>query len=133
MATLNGTVHSVETIKANDRDPLQFAAVLFTVAGTYVQADNAQLVGVPTLIQNSRRNGKTVTMRSVGLWQPARKETDATLFMALKTVAISSADVTFEVTESATAGTIDFSTELAAGAVPAQATPFGIIVGFTEA
>lgn len=133
MATLNGAVHSVETIRANNVDPLQHAAVYFTVGGTYVQADNANLLGVATLIQNSRRNGKTVTMRTVTLWQPARKESNPALFMALKTVAISTNDVTFEITEGATAGTIDFSTELAAGAVPAQSVPFGILVGFTEA
>jgi hypothetical protein len=133
MALTTGTVHSVETIRSEHQSPLQFAAVLFTMSGTYDQSANSSLVGVPTLIQNSRRNGKTVTMRTVGLWQAARKDTNPALLMALKTVAISSADVTFEITEGASANVIDFSTELAAATIPTQSEPFGILVGFTEA
>lgn len=133
MAVTSGTVSSVETIKGDDRDPLQFAVVYFTMSGTYAQADNSILAGVPTLINNSRRNGKTVTMKSVALWQAARISATPDLFMALKTVAISSSDVTFEITLGATSGAIDFTTEFTdATALSAQATPFGILVGFVE-
>lgn len=127
MATLNGAVHTVDTLMSRSVSEVQLARVKFTVAGTYVQADNAQLVGVPTLIQNSRRNGKTVTMVGVMKGTHATKESSPTSIMSLKTVAISSADVTFELTDG------DESTELAAGAVPGQARPFEILVGFTEA
>lgn len=127
-----GTVHSVETIKANDRDPLQFAAVYFTLSGTYAQGDNSELENVATLIQNSRRNGRSVALKSVALWQPARKESNPKALMGLKTLAIASADVTFEVTDAALPGDLDLSTELANGTVPEQDVPFGILVGFTE-
>lgn len=107
---------------------LQQALVLFTVSGTYAQADNGILSGVPTLIQNSRRNGKTVTMRGVAPGQVATKASDPSAFLSTKTVAISSSDVTFEITDAS------HSTELAdATAVPAQSQPFGILVSFTEA
>jgi hypothetical protein len=133
MAVVNGTVHSVETIRAANIDPMQFAAVYFTMAGTYAQADNGLLVGVAALIAASRRNGKTITLRTASLWQLARKTSNPALLMGLKTVAIASADVSFEVTEAATANTVELSTELANGAVPEQSVPFGILVGFTEA
>jgi hypothetical protein len=128
MALTTGTVWpaDVETIRGADSSDLQFARVLFSMSGTYDQSANSSLVGVPTLIQNSRRNGKTVTMRYVTCGGVARKSTNNAI-MALKTVAISSADVTFELTDG------DYSTELGAGAIPAQAAPFSIIVGFTEA
>lgn len=136
MAVTTGTVYSVETIKANDRDPVQWAVVYFTMSGTYNQTDNSSLVGVAALIQASRRNGKTVTIGSsdmLSMWQPARKVSNPALYMGLKTISLSGADVLFEITEGATAGVVDFATELAAAAIPAQATPFGLLVGFTEA
>ena len=134
MAVVSGTVSSVEIIKGNDRDPLLFANVFFTVSGTYAQADNGILTGVAGLIGASRRNGKTLTLRSVGMWQPARRASDPSLLLGMKTVAISTNDVTFEITNGSTANTIEFSTEFTDGAaVPSQATPFGLLVGFTEA
>jgi hypothetical protein len=127
MAVVNGTLPEVDTLVSDSVGPLQLARINFTMSGTYAQADNGALVGVPTLIQNSRRNGKTVTMVYVMGGQPATKASDPTAIMGLKTVAISSADVTFELTDG------DYTTELASAAVPAQARPFQILVGFTEA
>lgn len=127
MATLSGTVHTVNTLVSDSVSDLQVAAVKFTVSGTYVQADNAQLEGVPTLIQNSRRNGKTVTLVDAMRGCHATKSSDPAAIMSLKTVAVSSNDVTFEITDG------DESTELAAGAVPTQDRPFEILVAFTEA
>lgn len=133
MAVVSGTLVNVDQVKSDANDPLQFIALYFTVSGTYAQADNGILSGVPTLIQNGRRNGKTVTMKTVSLWQPARKASDPALLMGLKTLAISSSDITFEITENATGGVVDVSTEAAdATAVPTQSTPFGILVGYVE-
>lgn len=131
MATLEGTVTSVEVIKGNDRDPLMFAAVYFTIAGTYVQADDATILAVPTLIQNSRRNGKTVTMISAAMWQPARKASNGHL-LTPSAVTIDSTAVDFGVVDQASATSIAGSTELAAGAFPAQGVPFGLLIGFRE-
>lgn len=134
MAVTSGTVQSCEVIKANDRDPLFFAAVYFTMSGTYDTSLNSILTGVAALIQDSRRNGKTVTMKTVGLWQPARKSAAPEILLGLKTVAISTNDVTFEVTLGSSANVLDISTEFTnSTALPTQSVPFGILVGFTEA
>lgn len=128
MAVVSGTVSSVDTVRADSVDALNWALVLFTVSGTYAQADNGILSGVPTLIQNSRRNGKTATMRGVCVGQTASKSSDPSAFCSLKTVAISTNDVTFEITDAShTAELADATT------VPTQDRPFGILVAFTEA
>lgn len=127
MAVTNGTIHSVAVKKSSAVSPLQECDVLFTMSGTYAQADNSALVGVPTLIQNSRRNGKTVTMVSVAVGTPATKTSNPATIMAVKGPAISTNDVTFELTDG------DYSTELANGAIPGQERPFALHVAFTEA
>lgn len=127
MAVTNGTIHSVAVKKSSAVSPLQECDVLFTMSGTYAQADNSSLVGVPTLIQNARRNGKTVTMVSVAVSTPATKTSNPATIMAVKGPAISTNDVTFELTDG------DYSTELANGAIPAQERPFSLHVAFTEA
>jgi hypothetical protein len=130
MAVSNATVYSVQTLRADFAQSVQLAEVLFTIATTetYAQANNAILSGVPTLIQNSRRNGKTVTMVGVCTSQAASKQSNPASILGMKTVAISSSDVTFEVTDG------DFTTEYAdATAMTAQARPFGLLVAFTEA
>lgn len=127
MAAVTGTVHSVQTVKSDFDQPVQVAEVLFYLSGTYAQADNGILAGVADLIEASRRNGKQVTMVGVSVSQAASKESSPASFMSLNTVAISTNDVTFQVTDG------DHSTELANGAMPAQARPFGIHVAFTEA
>lgn len=128
MALTSGTIYpaDVHTWKANSTSDLQWSQVLFTMSGVYDQSANSSLLGVATLIQNSRRNGKTVTMRYVTCADVARKASNNAI-MALKTVAISTNDVTFELTDG------DYSTELAAGAIPSQSVPFSLLVGFTEA
>lgn len=132
MATLEGSVHSVEIIRASDRDPLMLAAVYFTVTGTYVQADDATLLTVPDLIQNSRRNGKTATMKAVAMIQPARKASNGE-FLTLGSPTIDSTAIDFSIVDQASTTSISGTTELAAGAVPAQGVPFGLLVTFTEA
>lgn len=127
MAAVTGTVHSVQTLRADFAQRVQLAEVLFTLAGTYAAADNGILSGVAALIQNSRRNGKTVTMVGVAPSQAGSKQSDPSNYMSLKTVAISTNDVTFEVTDNSD------TTEIADGAFPAQARPFGLLVAFTEA
>lgn len=132
MAVTSGTVHSVHILKAPDSvDSLGKALVLFTMSGTYAQADDSILEGVPTLIQNSVRNGKTVTMVDVMLGQHTHRA-DTGLALGIKTVAISSSDVTFELTLSTTTkySTTEFTN---ATAIPTQAGVFGIEVAFTEA
>lgn len=126
MAVTNGTVHSVDTITSDAVSALQVARIKFTMSGTYAQADNSLLAGIATLINNSRRNGKTVTLVDAMAGAPATKASNAAI-MAVKTVAIATNDLTFELTDG------DFSTELASAAIPAQDRPFEVLVAFTEA
>lgn len=131
MAVTNGTIKEVSTLRADIMTPsgaaVQWAFVVFTMSGTYAQGDNSSVLAIPTAIQNSRRNGKTVTLRDAMLGQAATKASDPTAFMSLKTVAVSTNDVTFEITDA------DHTTELANGAIPDQERPFGLLVAFTEA
>jgi len=132
MAVVSGTVHSVQTIKSDyigalTAGSVQLAEILFTVSGTYAQADNGILTGVAALIQGSRRNGKTANLLGVCTSQAASKATDPAAFLGLKTVAISTADVTFEITDNS--ATTEFAD---ATALTAQDRPFGIVVAFYE-
>lgn len=130
MAVVSGTVTNVTTLEgyAGSVQTLQVAQVLFSLSGTYAQADNGIVSGVNTAIQNSRRNGKTVTLVDAMCGWQARKAADPATFLALKTVAVSTNDVTFEVTNN------DFSTEFTdATAIPSMSTDFCILVSFTEA
>lgn len=127
MAVTSGTVQTVDTLVSDAVSPLQVARIKFTMSGTYAQADNSILSGIGTLINNSRRNGKTVTLVDCMVGTPATKVSNPAAIMGVKTVAISSADITFELTDG------DYSTELAGGAIPAQDRPFEILVAFTEA
>jgi hypothetical protein len=133
MAVTTATGQGVNTLKAdNDETTLQIALVLFTISGTYAQASNSQLLGVDALIQNSRRNGKTVTLKDAMLFQPAFDTATPGLLLGAKTIAISGSDITFELTEGATANTLDLATEFAdATAIPAM-TPMGFAVSFVE-
>jgi hypothetical protein len=130
MTIVSGAVHSVNTMDgyAGAVSSLQVAQVLFTVSGTYAQADDGQLLTVNALIQNSRRNGKTVTLVDAMCGSAATKASDPSDTLGLSGVSVSSTTVLFTITDG------DFSTEFAdATAVPTQARPFAVLVSFTEA
>lgn len=132
MAILNPTVDEVQIIKAPGAvDSFGIALVTFNTTGTYVQADNCTLLAVATLIQNASRNGKTVTMRAVATGQHSYRA-DTGLAVGVKTAAISTNDVTFEVTLSTTTAysTTEFTD---ATALPTLLGPLGILVVYTEA
>lgn len=135
MAVTSGTVHSVITEKAPDHvDPLGRSVVFFTMSGTYAQANNSILSSVATLIQASRRNGKTLTMKAVAFRQCARKSSSPDVLLGCKTVAISTNDITFELTLGGGSNAVDLSSEFTdATSIPTQSTPFGIEVLWTEA
>jgi len=130
MAVVSGTVHSVSTIEryGGSVSNLQIAEVLFTVSGTYAQADDGILEDVDDLIAASRRNGKTITLVDAMPGHPATKSSDPSAILGLEAVSVSSADVVFTITNG------DYTTEFAdATAVPAQERPFAVLVAFTEA
>ena len=122
-----------QTVKSRATQPLQHVALFFNLTGTYAQADNVSIVGVPTLIANARRNARQISLKTVCLFQLARKASDPAMYMGLKTLTISGSDITAELTHSTVAETPDYTTEFTdATAVPAQSTQFGILVGFEE-
>lgn len=130
MAVTSGTVVSVHTVpgKSDAVTGLQVAEILFTMSGTYAQADDSILTGIATLINNSRRQSATITLVDTMRGQPASKAADPTAIMSIKTVAISTNDITFEITDA------DYTTEYAnATALVAQDRPFSLLVAFTEA
>ncbi len=127
MAVTSGTIKNINTVKADAVTPLQCAEVLFTMTGTYNQSDDSILSDVSGAIESARRNGKTVTLVDACLSQPANEAASLSDILAAKTVAISTDDITFELTEG------DYTTELTAAAIPAQNRPFGLLVSFTEA
>lgn len=132
MAVVSGTVQQVRTIESGAWDPKwQCAEVLFTVSGTYAQADNGELALLPGLIEDSRRNGKTVTVHGVMAGRPATKASDNSA-MTLGTVATSGSGASLKATFAINGA--NWSTEIAdAAAVPEQNQPFSLIVAFTEA
>lgn len=135
MAVTNGAILSVTTEKAPDqRDPLGRSVAFFTMSGTYAQANSSILAGVAALIQGSRRNGKTLTMQAVQVRQLARKQGAEDVLLGLKTIAISTADITFKLTLGAGANAVDLATEFTdATLIPTQGTPFALEVLWTEA
>lgn len=107
---------------------LHWALVLFEVTGTYVQADDATVIDVAGAIEDSRRNGKTVTLVDAMFAQAAQKTTDAAGYMGLKTVAVDGNNVDFEITLDSVSSEYTNSTALVG-----NDCPFGILVSFTEA
>lgn len=126
MAITNGAGFSVDTLKGPSLSRLQVAEVLFTATGTYDNTAHATLLAVPTLIQNSRNNGKTVTLVGAMCGTPATNLATPTTILGLSSVAVSGANVTFNIT------TGDFTTELGNITIPTQDRPFMLLVSFTE-
>ncbi len=128
MAVVNGSNITVWNHTApygirldSSNNPVFSCYVSCQLSGTYAQADNAQMQNVHTAISGSRRDGKTVSLKTaecVGVGQNAGSP------VAAKTVAVSTNDVTFEVT------TGDFSTEFSNGAI-ATTEPIPFFVTYT--
>jgi len=68
MATLNGTVSMCRVVDGGATSSVKLAEVLFTASGTYDQSASApiELLNVHTSIENSQRNGKSVTLLDCG-------------------------------------------------------------------
>lgn len=101
MAVVSGTIknvwgHSAVLGPAADSsgNPVLSCFISATFTGTYA-AENAQILAVPTAIQNSRRDGKTVTLIDACCASPAVSGTA----MGADTVAVSTADLTMNLTK----------------------------------
>jgi len=132
MAVSTLVIHSVDTTQTGAWVPgaLQKARVLATLAATetYAQANDCIIPAVATAIQNSRRNGKTVTLVDAIFIQPTKLTASPYTMYTGSATAVSTADVTFQLNDG------DYTTEYAnATACPAVSGPYGIEVTFTEA
>lgn len=128
MATLEGTVNSVHghtTVTGPAMDSsgnrVFCCFVDFTISGTYVQADNATLLAVPTAIEDSLRSGETVTLLDAASAMPGL---EAGTVIDTKTVAVSGANITFELTGA------DLTTEHAAAALGTITKPLALFVKY---
>lgn len=120
-------VHSHNTpagpAKDSSNNEVHCCYLSFILTGTYAQADNSIISGVPTLIQNMRRDGRAVTLLAQGLAFAAPGKEDGAI-VGVKTLAVSSNDITFEVTQA------DLSTEHANAAFGAFDLPITIFVAY---
>lgn len=130
MATLEGSlaqVHGHTTVIGPRRIASNLAVygcyVGFYIAGTYVQNDNATLLAVPTIIANSARHGGTVALLDACFAAPGN---EAGTPIGAKTVAVSGANITFELTGS------DMTTEHAGAVLGALSEPIYLYVTYTS-
>lgn len=119
-------VAEARTIKSRADSYVQLAEITFTMSGTYDQdaSESVEITNAATLIQNSRRNGKTVTL--IGAC-PGQSTMYAGTVYLFKTASLSST-------------TVDATIFTAAGdeytddtALPTFAQQMSVIVAFTEA
>ena len=126
MATLHGSiigVHSHRSRPDYNGSGAQvmscFVDVMWT--GTYVQADNVDVLSVDAAIQASLRDGKTVTLLDAAFAYPGD---EAGTVIGAKTVAVSTSDITAELTGS------DLTTEHTGAALGTMAASIGLFVSF---
>lgn len=93
-------------------------------SGTYAQGDNAQILAVPTAIQNSLRSGGTVALLDAAFATPGIE--GASTVIGAKTVAVSGANITLELTGA------DLSTEHANAALAELSKPISFFVTYTH-
>lgn len=132
MATLSGTIRDVSLLqtplglKTDTSSPKRrVASVLltFTISGTYVQADDAQLLLVPAGIESRLRNGWTVNSL-LGACMAAPGD-EAGTPIGVGAITVSSTTLAFSLTTGA------LTAEHAGATLGAMTEPIGIWVTFT--
>lgn len=113
------------TVKSAANSAVQIAEIFVTPSGTYDQAasESIEITNADQAIENSRRNGKAVTLISACGGQSASA---AGVDYHFKTAVVSS--TTVEATIFAVGGS-----EQADAALPAYSGPMSVLVAFTEA
>lgn len=114
------------TIKSDAYSKVQVAEVFVTPTGTYAQGatESIEVQNVATCIQNSRRNGKTVTL--IAAMGGQSSPTSAGVHYHFKTAVLNSADIDCTIFEVG-------GSEVANGAIPTLVGPMSFYVLFTEA
>lgn len=134
MTVYAGTVKAVELLRAPDdavtgetTTALYCAAIYFDHGAQHVTtSDTMKLTSATTAISGARKDGKTVTLRFVSCYRNAYNATDAAI-LSLKSVAISTADITFAPTTS------DYSTAADIPAASVLSRPFAVYVAYSVA
>lgn len=121
-----GLVQS-RTLQAGAVSKVQVAEIYASPSGTYDQAasESIELTNAAKAIENSRRNGKTVTLVSAMGGQSAYDAVGAKHY-EFRTAVINSGTLDCTVFEVG-------GSEMADGAVPVLNQPMSVIVRFTEA
>ena len=130
MATLSGTITSVALldaphgpVKDSSGNEVWNAVISFTITGTYAQADNAQLTGVPAAMQSRMAWGKTPTLLSAMFAAPGDEA--GTPIGAGPVITVSGTSLTFQLTGG------DLTTEHAGAALGTVGKPIALRVCFT--
>lgn len=131
MATLSGTITSVALIDTpsgsvidSSGNLVQNAVIHFTISGTYVQADDAQLTGVPAAMRTRMAGGKTPTLLSAMFCAPGD---EAGTPIGTTAVTVSGTTLSFGLTGG------DLSTEHAGATIGTVGRPIAIRVCYTIA
>lgn len=113
MAVVSGTIKNVfghtqvlGPTGDSSGNPALCCYVSATFTGTYAQANDAQILAVDTAIQNSRRDGKTVTLLDACCAAPAVGGSA----MGAKLTAVSGSDLTMTLTKTTLAAEHDDAT-----------------------
>lgn len=106
MATVNATVDGVHLIQASNSyddgtKPRKAYVLTLSFAVYTAGADSAQLTGVPTIIGNFTKNGKTFNVRSAAGFTAGRNATGVAVYTS-PTITNSSGTLTFDLCSSVT-------------------------------
>lgn len=82
MAAVTGTISSVRQlddvaglVTDSSSDRIKNCVIFVSFTGTYATSDDGTVAAVPTAIQNSRRDGKTVAVRGYAPYSPGLEGT----------------------------------------------------------
>lgn len=134
MSVISGAIKAIELVRgADDGVAGETTTLLYNAfvygdhAATHVTtSDTMKLAAVGAAIAAARKDGKTVTLRYVGGARNAYNVTDAAK-LCVKTVAISTDDITFAPTTS------DYSTAADIPAASVLSRPFAFHVAYSVA
>lgn len=128
MAVLTGTIQSIANLRTpsgpvrdSSNNEVWACDVYFTISGTYVQSDNAQLTLVPAALRTLLGWGRTITLLQACMSAPGDENGTA---IGCKTVAVSTTTITMELTGA------DLTTEHAGALLATVGKPIVLNVTF---
>lgn len=129
-ASSQANINGVCTLISDAVSPLQTALLTFTPSGTYDQSasESIEITNVDQAIEQSRRNGKTVTLvDAVGAQAAPIAATPGTKHVPTAVIVSNTNDV------HCTIFVLGGSEYTDATALPTYSQPMGVLVTFTEA